>query len=326
MILSIIIPVYNVECYIKKCLYSCLSQDIELSDYEIIVVNDGTEDSSMSIIQDIVNQYDNVRVISQSNKGLSVARNQGLLLAKGDYVWFVDSDDWIEHDCLNEITSSLVNDIDLLQLQYRYVYDDERKNYNPLRYEQNGVLSGREIIKRGGLPAPVPFTIYRRLFLLNNGFSFVPGIYHEDSEFKPRVVYCAEKIAAIDLVCYNYYQRALGSITSCFRIKNAFDILRVMNNLHDFSRSFAKEEYKAFGDFISLNMNTLLRGYQKISCEEQCRIRKILKEERHLFDRMIHSTKLKYQLEGVLFFIHIELGIYLYKLILYILIKFDFNK
>lgn len=321
MILSIIIPVYNVECYIKKCLYSCLNQDIELSDYEIIVVNDGTEDKSISIIQDIVNQYDNIRVISQSNQGLSVARNQGLLLAKGDYVWFVDSDDWIERDCLNEITSSLVDGIDLLQLQYRYVYDGEQKNYKALHYEQNGILSGREVIKRGGLPAPAPFTIYRRLFLLDNRFTFVPGIYHEDSEFKPRVVYCAKKIAAIDLVCYNYYQRTLGSITSCFRIKNAFDILKVMNNLHGFSRCFAKEEYKAFGNFISLDMNMLIRGYQNLSCEEQYKIRKMLKKEQHLFDRMIHSTNLKYQLEGILFSIHIRLGLYLYKLVSYVLVK-----
>ena len=98
MILSIIIPVYKVELYLEKCLYSCLNQDIPREDYEIIVVNDGSPDKSLQIAERIAAIETNIVVISQENGGLSVARNTGLLRAKGKYVWFVDSDDWIEPD------------------------------------------------------------------------------------------------------------------------------------------------------------------------------------------------------------------------------------
>ena len=88
MILSIIIPVYNVEDYIIKCLNSCVSQDIPLESYEIIAVNDGSKDSSLQKLNQFSKDYSNIRVISQENKGLSGARNTGLREAKGDYIWF----------------------------------------------------------------------------------------------------------------------------------------------------------------------------------------------------------------------------------------------
>lgn len=94
--LSIIIPVYNVELYIEKCLQSCLSQDIPYDEYEIIVVNDGSPDGSLAIAESIAKTTTNMTIISQKNGGLSAARNTGMSVAKGEYIWFVDSDDWIE--------------------------------------------------------------------------------------------------------------------------------------------------------------------------------------------------------------------------------------
>ena len=99
MKLSIIIPMYNVEPYIEKCLLSCLNQNIPHADYEIIVVNDGSPDGSLGIARRIASTVDNMLIVSQENGGLSAARNKGLSYAKGEYVWFVDSDDWIEENC-----------------------------------------------------------------------------------------------------------------------------------------------------------------------------------------------------------------------------------
>ena len=103
MKISLIVPVYNVEKYIEKCLLSCLKQDIPQSDYEIIVVNDGSPDSSLAIAERIAAAATNIIIVSQKNGGLSAARNTGLKIAKGDYIWFIDSDDTIKENCLKSI-------------------------------------------------------------------------------------------------------------------------------------------------------------------------------------------------------------------------------
>lgn len=100
MKLSIIIPIYNVEKYLRVCLDSCLKQDVPKSSYEIITVNDGSPDSCDKIIEEYYTKFPNIRVITQKNSGLSVARNNGLNIARGEYVWFVDSDDYITTNCL----------------------------------------------------------------------------------------------------------------------------------------------------------------------------------------------------------------------------------
>ena len=114
---SIIIPVYNVEKYLKKCLDSVFNQTYK--DYEVIVVNDGTKDNSMDIVKD----YD-VKVINQKNQGLSAARNAGVKKATGEYLIFLDSDDYWEKDLLKELSKSLKNNPDLIRFQINEVYED----------------------------------------------------------------------------------------------------------------------------------------------------------------------------------------------------------
>ena len=91
--LSIIVPVYNVEKYIRPCIESLFYQGLDDADFEVIIVNDGTPDKSMEMIADIIQQHDNITVINQENQGLSVTRNNGIALAKGDYILMPDSDD-----------------------------------------------------------------------------------------------------------------------------------------------------------------------------------------------------------------------------------------
>lgn len=163
MLLSIIIPVYKVEKYLRKCLDSCVNQDIPKDQYEIIAVNDGSPDNCQSILEEYEREYDNVRILKQENQGLSKARNNGLDIAKGDYVWFVDSDDWIEENCLSEIIAKLDNSPDILQIQYCNAYDNGKIQTVPITI-WNGILDGRTLTKHGGLPEPAQFTIYNKNF------------------------------------------------------------------------------------------------------------------------------------------------------------------
>ena len=112
--LSIIIPVYNVEKYISRCLDSLLDQDLHTSDYEIIVVNDGSNDKSLEIAQSYA-RNNNVIIIDQKNGGVGNARNSGLMAARGNYVYFIDPDDYLISNCLNKlVTSCEANNLDIL--------------------------------------------------------------------------------------------------------------------------------------------------------------------------------------------------------------------
>ena len=127
MKISLIIPVYTVEQYIGRCLQSCLCQPHVAADgYVLVIVNDGTKDSSMHVVEGMTRDYTTVTIINQHNQGLSMARNAGLKAAKGEYVWFIDSDDWIEVNCLHGIIERLEQTkVDVLQLQYKNVYNDD---------------------------------------------------------------------------------------------------------------------------------------------------------------------------------------------------------
>lgn len=312
MKLSIVIPVYNVEKYIKKCLLSCVNQDI--SDYEIIIVNDGTPDNSMEIVRRIADDYSNIRILNQHNQGLSAARNNGFAIAKGEYVWFVDSDDWIESNCLKRITNELTDNIDILQLQYRLAYDDGTLNKDCYTII-DGVASGFEQTCNGGLPAPAQFCIYRSDFLRNNNLSFVKGIYHEDSEFKPRAVYIAKTIKSDNVVCYNYYQRQSGSITSSFSIKRANDIIYVCNSLYNFCQNLPISIKKCFYGKLALNLNTLFDGYKSLNKKEQADVKCALKSNKHLLNCIIKSNSTKYIIEGLILSLSIDMGLILHNII-----------
>lgn len=319
MKLSIIIPIYNVERYIEKCLRSCINQEEKKlgEDYEIVCVNDGTLDKSAEIAKCLAIDLCGVQVVEQINQGLSAARNAGLQVARGEYVWFVDSDDWIEPNCLGRITNKLKDDLDILQLQYRYVYDEIALNRDAPFTTIDGTKSGKTVTIAGGLPDPAQFSIYRTEFLRKNGLNFQKGIYHEDSEFKPRATYLAEKIASDTDVSYNYLQRTSGSITSKFRLKNGIDIIYVMNSLMDFvkQQQMDKPCTEAFYRQVGLCMNTLLFGYRQLSKSDQSGLYKALTSQKHLFRAMIKSKNLKYQLEGVAFGLSLKLGFFLHKMI-----------
>ena len=111
MKLSIIVPVYNVEKYIVKCISSLLDQ--QTNDYEIIIVNDGTKDKSIDLIKKTFNDS-KIAIIEQENQGLSAARNTGVRHSKGEYIWFVDSDDWITEGCVDKLIPILDGHVELV--------------------------------------------------------------------------------------------------------------------------------------------------------------------------------------------------------------------
>lgn len=308
---------YGVEKYIEKCLISCINQgEAKLGeDYEIVCINDGSPDKSADIAKRIANEYDGIRVIDQENQGLSGARNTGIDVAKGEYVWFVDSDDYIEEKCMERILPQLTDNLDILHLQYRHVYEDGRPPREFLFRAPTGVFSGKEITEQGGLAAPAQFSILRSTLLRKFDLKFVRGIYHEDSEFKPRAVLFANKIAFDTAVSYNYLQRGTGSIMSSFNLKRAEDILFVNRSLFIFSRKFDKRVIRAINSKIGMNMNSLFAGYHLLSKVDKYQVRKLLSQNKDFFECMKDTNNRKYRFEGYIFSTSISLGIFIHKLL-----------
>ena len=204
---SIIIPVYNVEKYLEKCLDSIKNQTYK--DYEVIIVNDGTKDNSM----DIAKKYD-FKIINQKNQGLSAARNTGVKNATGDYLLFVDSDDYLEKDLLKELNKSLKNNPDLVRFQIKEVYEDGKEiNYPEEEFQNKSGVEAFSIISKYHFVENAWAYLYKKTFYEKNKFKFKEGTIHEDFGIVPLIIMKANKVNSINYLGYNYLQRS-GSIMS----------------------------------------------------------------------------------------------------------------
>ena len=233
---SIIIPIYNVSVFLTECLESVACQSFR--DYEVICVDDGSTDDSSTIAEEFVAGKDNWHLNRQENQGLSGARNTGLKHASGDYVLFLDSDDWIEPDAL-QILSDNLDDEDLLCFNGRR-FLEETGTFEKADYLQpeNG-LSGWEYYSRNALKhrdfafVCVVLRCYKRTFLLDHGLWFKPGIYHEDNLFTPYACYYAQSVKVIPDVLYDYRVRG-SSIMTSRSLKHWKDLIGIANELASF--------------------------------------------------------------------------------------------
>ncbi|MHA8106359.1 glycosyltransferase [Aquirufa sp. 5-AUSEE-100C1] len=236
--ITIIVPVYMVENYIQKCLESIFEQQVELSFFEVLVVNDGTNDNSMQIVHKFAEKYSNLLVIEQENQGLSVARNSGLDRAKGEYIWFVDSDDTILPDALSYIASEInQNDkIDVFATVLQTCREDNGKM--DLEYKPNlSVTSGKDYMFKNNNAncAACPRYIFKKKFLIENELRFMPGVFHEDGEFCFRMLYLADSLLILPRPIYCYLLRSSGSITSSRTMKMNYDLIRIYEALEKFA-------------------------------------------------------------------------------------------
>ena len=265
MKLSIIVPVYNVEAYVEKCLRSLLKQDINAEDYEIIVIDDGSTDKSIDVVEQIQRGVSNIKVIRQSNQGLGAARNAGIAHSCGEYLMFVDSDDYIEHNVLNQVLSIVIEkDLEVLRFNYLNVSEDGAiipKTSNALKNVQyiEEVVPGKDFIaKQMGWACYVWLYLFSAKFIKEQNVKFRPSVYFEDVFWLLEVLHKSEKVSAIDLNVYYYLQRA-GSITKSVSEEKKHKIFRdkllVLEWIRDLSEKTTDYQlWKWYNGFISLTM------------------------------------------------------------------------
>ena len=247
MKLSIIIPTYNVQDYLERCISSCLNQNIDINSYEIIVVNDGSQDKSLSIAQKLAAVYNNISIISQSNAGLSAARNKGLSLAQGEYVWFIDADDAIKTNSLKKITSFFNEQYDVIAIGWGFYYESNK--IKPQLHDIS-ISTGLEILEKAPYPMGAQFYIYKKKFLEKHSLQFKKGIFHEDNEFTPRMLFFAQKAIYIKEMIYYYTVRESGSILSTPNPKKAYDLLSIAQSTIDFAEQHVPKDKR----FIYYNL------------------------------------------------------------------------
>ena len=220
---SIVVPIYNVEEYLPKCLDSLVGQTYK--NIELILVNDGSTDQSLEIAKWYADRYTQISLISQKNGGLSKARNTGMALAKGEYLGFVDSDDWLELNTIQEIVPVMEQDeLDICLFGAKGYLEDgselKRQEKGDYCYsaECEGVYPGKELFRKlytkGEFKAQACMYLMKRDFLIDKGLTFKEGIIHEDELFTPFVLYYAEKAGLIKKKYYNRRIRRNSIVTN----------------------------------------------------------------------------------------------------------------
>lgn len=251
--LSIIVPVYNVEKYVGQCLSSIFSKRNESYPFEVIIVNDGTKDNSLQIIKPYIEKFNNCFLIDQKNQGLSVARNNGFAKANGDYVWFVDSDDWLEDNAIENVLKILDSfDCDIVAMPLHWRYPDKGKDRLDINIDNDKIVRGIDYINnypRGAIQR----NIISRSFILNNNLSFYPGILHEDGLYGTKLYYLANRVLISQKSYYNYRQTP-NSIMHSLSMRSAESEMIVHKEL----MKFLSENETGYSEQLRIKLTGIL--------------------------------------------------------------------
>ena len=278
---SIIIPVYNTEQYLRECLDSVINQT--LKDIEIICVNDGSSDNSLAILEEYAAKDKRIKIISQENQGQSVARNIGIEEAKGEYVGFVDSDDWVDLDFFEKLYTTVKKTN--ADIACANIYKPNEKRYY-IKYKN--IKTATKTSKKYILTEIPKWNyiwnkIYKLSALRKENFQFKPNVYYEDIIWSPKTIYYLKKVVTVPNITY-YYRYNPNSTVWNYSQKHKTDFINAQLEVYDFikkqrifcsTKNFkhvAEKYLKCFGvklfkqkDFIFCNKYYL---FGKIPCLE----------------------------------------------------------
>ncbi len=300
MLISFVVPAFNVDLYIERCLGSICRQNISKDLYEIIIVNDGSTDNTLHIAKDFIARHDqhNITLIDQANGGLSSARNAGMVCASGKYIWFVDSDDYIADNCLDYICRSIrtFGEPDVLLFNTDYIYDDKASVVNRRRLPSDECLIGSTLFfKDFRYPySGVQFAIYRCDYLRSINIEFKQGIFFEDILYTTTLLASNPKCVFVDKVYYHYYIRQ-GSITNTTTsVKKCLDILSICDLLNEYKGN-NRYRKKVLSDQIARQMGVLYRyNMPHLKRSEKREVKQQIKARRYWLESILESGKYKY--------------------------------
>lgn len=254
ILVSIIVPVYNVEKYLATCLNSILQCGLADDEMQILIVDDETPDNSMAIANDFASRHSFIKIISQKNKGLGGARNTGITHAEGQYLMFLDSDDWILPGVLPELARYAISkNLDVLEFACQGIMPDGSVAYS-YNFDSSGqVMDGVNHYQQIQINNSACNKLYSSKFLNDNQLYFLERIFIEDFEFNNRVFLTARRVEAVPKMLGQYLQSP-DSITRNSnpqkRAKMFGDILIVLRKTNDLNRNFGKKSSAHFHFFM----------------------------------------------------------------------------
>lgn len=290
---SFIVPVYNTEKYLKKCLDSLVNQTYK--DFEIIVVNDGSTDKSSNIISKYQKKYKNIIVIDKENEGLSMARNRGVQKSSGKYIIFVDSDDYVSNKLLEEVDKK-IDDSDILRFQiatedegYTKISEYHEEGFESMcGYDAFKYLSSYHFVE------PAWCYVIRKNYYIENKFSFKKGVYHEDFGLIPYVIYKARKVKSIDFIGYYYIQRNSSIMNNNDykkTVKKAFDMLEQYKTMRLFAKNINRKN-NLDDYFLSYISNSVIVKARELKKDEKKVYINELKKL-NVFDGVLVNTRIR---------------------------------
>ncbi len=278
-LVSVIVPIYNVEAYLRQCLDSIVNQTYK--QLEIILVNDGSTDSSGQICDEYASKDSRIKVITKPNGGLSSARNAGLKEAKGEFIYFVDSDDWIQSDTVETCHAALLeNDADFCFFDADSF--DESGYGIPQRYHRTQnyePASGLTVISKlyqfNEFHSSIPLFFFQTAFLVKHTLSFFEGIVYEDMLFTFQAFALASKVCYVN---HSFYQRRyrsnsiMTSRTTPLKFNSAvmvYEQLLAFIDNHALAEQAVASQYLTRSAFNVLNIYSCLKKADQKSCKKQ---------------------------------------------------------
>ncbi len=286
--LSIVIPAYNVEKYIGRCLDSLMNQDLEPSEFEIIVVDDGSTDGTYGLLQEYASRMPHLQVHHTENQGIGLARNHGCSKMQGQYFIFMDSDDALAPDCLGTIVQTMQEKaLDMLVMNYRFC--DENGEIPKVfdcttRYPLDGrVLRGQDLMLLGLTPV-IWMMAYSTSFWRRNDLHF-RSCWHEDEELVPRAYFLAERVSYLPAEFYHYYKNA-GSFMTAYKVESTYGMISAMESLNQFRAKYVTD--KVMDAYFQKRISQKLwQGFRYSICS------KFPMEEQKKYIRLVKDKKLK---------------------------------
>lgn len=258
--ISIIIPVYNTEKYLKQCLDSIINQTFE--DFECICVNDGSTDNSLTILQEYSKKDNRIKIINQKNSGSSVSRNNGIKQALGQYVSFIDADDWITDNYLEILYNKIIEtDADIVRASFKFYYQKNDICESAKIREIHKIKNNTDIerLYKGYAGAFVWAKLYKKSLIKDNNIYFYEGKTAEDCPFSALVYLYAKKICFINDEIY-FYRKQIEGVTANYQAQ----IIDAFDNFVELSKDLANRNFIT-KDVTKFLIDTFIYKVGKIS-------------------------------------------------------------
>lgn len=280
--ISVIIPIYNVEEYLEECINSVINQTFK--DIEIICINDGSPDNSEKIVKKLAKKDKRIKYISKNNEGLSATRNRGVEESAGEYIYFLDSDDYIEPDTLETCYNyAKENELEVVYFGAESFYDSEelkerKKTYETYYKRQNtyditsGQLLFREMQEKGEYRASIPMQFIKKNLITENNLSFIEGIIHEDEYYSLCLTMYSKKSGVLNKTFYNRRVRENSIMTTEEKtnIKGSYSYFKSILKIIPIMEEKVTKEYLLphYRRYLNTLRNSSVRALGEIELED----------------------------------------------------------